>query len=82
MDLSFENNPTRGARFRRELRNPSMITVILIVVGVLTIILAPFAPTWVTTARDSFDTIAQQKAMQEASLSPLGAIVQTMGGRR
>lgn len=52
-----------------------MITVILIVVGALTVILAPFAPKWVDTARGSFDAIAQQKAMQEASLSPLGAIV-------
>ena len=52
-----------------------MITVILIVVGVLTVVLAPFAPKWVTTAQDSFDSMSQQKAIQEASMSSLGAIV-------
>ncbi len=50
MDLSFDNQTSRSARLRRELRNPSMITVTLIVVGVIGIISAPFAPGWISTA--------------------------------
>ncbi len=75
MDLSFKNDGSRIARFRRELRNPSMITVILIVLAAATVVLAPFAPGWVSTTRDSFDAMAAQKELNEASKSSLGAAV-------
>ncbi len=75
MDLSFNNKTTRGARFRRELRNPSMRTVILLTTVVLVIVLAPFAPKWITTTQDSFAAIAKQKEIQEASMSSISAII-------
>ncbi|MDA1278842.1 MAG: hypothetical protein O3B95_02200 [Chloroflexi bacterium] len=52
-----------------------MLTIILILVGVLTIVLAPFAPGWVTTTKGSFKAMAQQKELNEASMSTLSAIV-------
>lgn len=75
MDLSYQNDDSRIARFRRELRNPSMITVILIVLAAATVVLAPFAPGWVSTTRDSFDAMAAQKELNEASKSSLGVSV-------
>ncbi len=75
MDLSFDNNPSRSARIRRELRNPSMLTVILIFVAISTVVLAPFAPGWISTTRDSFAAMAKKKEINEASMSSLGAIV-------
>ncbi len=75
MDLSFNNKTTRGARFRRELRNPSMLTVILLATVVLVIVLAPFAPKWISTTQDSFAAIAKQKEIQEASMSSIAAII-------
>jgi len=75
MDLSFENNTSRSARLRRELRNPSMLTIAIIVVVVSTIIFAPFAPGWISTTQSSFKSIAKTKEINEASLNSLGAIV-------
>lgn len=44
-----------SARLRRELRNPSMISVILIAVVIVAIPTAIFIPKWVSTAKDSFE---------------------------
>ena len=45
----------------RELRNPSMITVFLIALFITAVVLAPFAPGWITTTRDGIDALARQK---------------------
>ncbi|MCI0835355.1 MAG: hypothetical protein J4N66_11360 [Chloroflexi bacterium] len=75
MDLSYTNDSSRIARFKRELRNPSMITVILMVLVAATVVLAPFAPGWVSTTRESFDAMAEQRERNEAGISSIGAIV-------
>jgi hypothetical protein len=75
MDLSFDNSPSRKDRFRRELRNPSLITVVLIVTVTLVVVLGPFAPSWITTAQDSFAARAEQKALNEAAMSSFTAII-------
>ncbi|MCI0804457.1 MAG: hypothetical protein J4N96_08420 [Chloroflexi bacterium] len=75
MDLSYKNDSSRIARFKRELRNPSMVTVILIALAITTVVLAPFAPGWVSTAQHSFDAMAEQDALNEAGLSTIGAVV-------
>ncbi len=75
MDLSFDNSQSRSARFRRELRNPSMLTIILIAIVVALVVLGPFVPGWVKTTQNSFDAIAKQKELNEAGMLSLGAIV-------
>lgn len=75
LDISFDNENSKLARFRRELRNPSMTTVILIAVIVISALAAPFAPGWITTTKGSFESIAEQKELNEAAMSPIGAIV-------
>tara|TARA_A100001037_G_scaffold306657_1_gene353721 strand:+ start:7100 stop:7666 length:567 start_codon:yes stop_codon:yes gene_type:complete len=75
MDLSFDNQTSRSARLRRELRNPSMITVTLIVVGVIGIISAPFAPGWISTAQASFESLSKQDEMREASINSASVVI-------
>ena len=75
MDLSYKNDSSRIARFKRELRNPSMVTVILIGLAITTVVLAPFAPGWVSTAQHSFEAMSEQDALNEAGLSTIGAVV-------
>ncbi|MDP6666063.1 MAG: hypothetical protein QF357_01545 [Dehalococcoidia bacterium] len=52
-----------------------MLTVFLIVFGVMAVVLAPFVPGWVTTTQDSFQAMAQQKELNDASIGPVGAMV-------
>jgi hypothetical protein len=59
----------------RELRNPSMITVFLIALFITAVVLAPFAPGWITTTRDGFDALARQKERNEENKSTLAASV-------
>ena len=75
MDHSFHNETTFLARFRRELRNPSMLTVFLIVISFLVIVLAPFAPKWVITTQDSLEAISEQKKIDQQSMGSFTAIV-------
>ena len=75
MDLSFDNSQSRTARFRRELRNPSMLTIILILIVVAVVVLGPFVPGWVSTTRGSLEAIAKKKELNEAGILSLGAIV-------
>jgi hypothetical protein len=75
MDLSFDNSTSRSARLRRELRNPSMLTIFIILVVTSTIIFAPFVPGWVSTTQDSFAAMAKKQEINEASMSSIGAIV-------
>ena len=75
MDLSFDTNPTRSERFRRELRNPSLLTVFIIVTIALVAILAPFAPGWFTTAQGSLKAMAQAKELGDAGRSSIAVII-------
>lgn len=75
MDLSFENDTSVKARFKRELRNPSMITVGLIALAALTIVLAPFASSWISTTQAGFEAMAKQKERNAANKSSLEASV-------
>ncbi|MBT4126819.1 MAG: hypothetical protein HOE43_10535 [Chloroflexi bacterium] len=75
MDLSFDNDTSRKARFKRELRNPSLLTVILIFLAILLVVLGPFAPGWVSTTRSSFDAIAKTKERNESNMKSLDVIV-------
>jgi hypothetical protein len=75
MDLSFHNETTLFARFRRELRNPSMFTIFLIVRSFSIVVLAPFAPKWVATTKDSFDVMSEKKKINQESMSSLAAMV-------
>ena len=75
MDFSFHNETTFVARFRRELRNPSMLTIFFIVMFFLIIVLAPFAPKWVITTQDSLEAISEQKKIDQQSMSSIAAIV-------
>ena len=75
MTSLHKHNLSRAGRLRRELRNPSLITVVIIVLGAITILLAPFAPGWSSTARDSFEARAEDKARLESSLVSASAIV-------
>jgi hypothetical protein len=75
MDLSFKNDTSRSARFKRELRNPSMLTVLILATVVLVVVVGPFAPKWVSTTQDSFKAIAKQKETQESSLASFSAII-------
>ncbi|MCH8911808.1 MAG: hypothetical protein IH867_13870 [Chloroflexi bacterium] len=52
-----------------------MITVILIVLVATAIVLAPFAPGWVSTTQESFGAMAEQRERNEAGISSIGAIV-------
>ncbi len=52
-----------------------MLTIIIIFVVVSTIILAPFAPGWISTTQDSFAAMAKKKEIDQASMSSLGVIV-------
>ncbi len=75
MDLSFDNNTSRSARFRRELRNPSMLTILILTTIVLVVLVGPFAPKWISTTKGSFDAIAKQKEIQEASMGSFTAVI-------
>ena len=75
MDLSFENDTSVRARFKRELRNPSMITVGLIALAAVSIVLAPFASSWISTTQEGFAALAKQKERNEANKSSLEASV-------
>ena len=82
MDLSFDNDISRLARFRRELRNPSMWTIFIIVTVAAVVVFAPFAHGWVETARSSFKSVARQKEIQDKSMISLGAIVPSRMGQQ
>jgi hypothetical protein len=75
MDISFDNATSKKARLRRELRNPSILTVFLIVVFVCVVIFAPFAPNWVSTTQKSFADIAKTKEINKAGMSSITAII-------
>jgi hypothetical protein len=75
MDLSFDKNPSRSARFKRELRNPSLLTVFIIGTIAAVVILAPFAPGWVSTAQGSFKAMAQAKDLGNAGRSSITVII-------
>ncbi len=75
MDYRNTHDISRRARFKRELRNPSMTTVALILLVVATVVLAPFVAGWVSSAREGFDGVAQQRERNDDNKSSLGAAV-------
>jgi hypothetical protein len=75
MDISYDNDTSRSARFRREIRNPSLLTVFVIGTIAAIVILAPFAPGWVSTAQDSFKAMAEQDDLGDAGRSSISVII-------
>ena len=75
MDLSFNNSTSRSARLRRELRNPSMITIMIIFIVTLIVVLAPFVPRWVETTRVSFQAMEKQKELNQMGMSSISVII-------
>lgn len=59
---------SRTARLRRELRNPSMLTVGIILGVIVLIPLAILGPSWVNTTRDSLESRAQSDSLREQGL--------------
>lgn len=65
-------NPPVGApdhitlieRLRRELRNPSMVTVGIIIAAVLIVPLALLVPSWISTTQGSFQSRSESEAFQ------------------
>lgn len=55
-------------RFRRELRNPSMMTVFLLIAAVLAIPLALLVPSWVETTRGSFQERQAADDLRDSTL--------------
>lgn len=52
-----------------------MVTVMLLVLLATAVVVAPFAPGWVTTTREGFDALAEQKDRNESNKSALAASV-------
>lgn len=73
--VSAPQKESLQARFRRELRNPSMLTVVLIVVVVAAIPLAIFAPGWVETTRQSFEDRNAADALRDSQLISSSVLV-------
>ncbi len=69
--VSAPEKPSLFARLRRELRNPSMLTVTLIVVAVLAGPLAVLVPSWVETAQQSLRDRAESNERRDAQLVDL-----------
>ncbi len=63
--VNAPDQPTRRDRLRRELRNPSMTTVVIIVVAVLAIPMAILVPSWVDTTRQSLEDRSEAEAFRE-----------------
>jgi hypothetical protein len=66
---------TKLARFRRELRNPSMATVLLIVLAVAAIPLILLVPSWVSTTKGSIKSRSDAESLRDASLLSSSVIV-------
>ena len=60
--------PSRLDRVRRELRNPSMLTVILIAVIVAAVPIAIMAPKWVSTAQHNLGQRNEANQLREDSM--------------
>jgi hypothetical protein len=66
---------SRMDRLRRELRNPSMLTVIIITALVLAIPLAIFVPKWVSTTQNSLEERAQDTALRDDTMLSITELV-------
>ena len=75
MDISFDNDSSKRARLRRELRNPSVLTILLIVIVVCVVLIGPFTPGWVSTTQKSLADIAKTKEINKASMSSISAVI-------
>ena len=66
---------SKMARLRRELRNPSMLTIGIIVVAILAIPAALLVPSWVQTTRDSLQRRADADAQREQIIVSASVLV-------
>jgi type II secretory pathway pseudopilin PulG len=71
--VMVENN--RMARLRRELRNPSMTTVFLIVLAVISIPLLMLVPSWISTTRGSIQERRSAEDLRDAALLSSDVII-------
>ncbi len=62
-------------RLRRELRNPSMMTVFLIIVAVAAIPLALLVPSWVDTTRNSFEDRRAADRLRDSTILSASVLV-------
>ena len=69
------NETSLLARFRRELRNPSMTTVILIIVAVTAVPLAILVPSWVSTTQKSIQDRNAAERLRDAQLLSSSVLV-------
>lgn len=63
-----ETDSSRWARLRRELRNPSMLTVMVLIMSMLVIPMSFVLPQTITTAEDSFSDLYEGRRRAEDSL--------------
>ncbi len=70
MGLSYEEDNSLSARIRREMRNPSLRTIAIVVVTVIVVVSAPFVPTWVNSARTGIADVTEDHDLTKASTLP------------
>lgn len=63
------------ARLRRELRNPSIVTVIVMIVAVLAVPLAILTPSWVSTTQGSLELRQAAGAQRDAAIVSASSLV-------
>ena len=73
--LNLYSDESRKARLRRELRNPSKLTVIIIVVATLGVPLAMLLPSWVSTFQDSLDRRQRGEEFRDRTLVSANVLV-------
>ena len=73
--ITADEKPGYIDRFRRELRNPSMMTVFLIIVAVSAIPLALLVPSWVNTTRQSFQDRNAADSLRDAQILSSSVLV-------
>ncbi len=69
------NKESVPGRLRREIRNPSMLTVLIAIIAVLAIPTAILVPKWVSITQDSFEVRAAAGAQRESAIIGASALV-------
>ena len=76
MDLSFKNDTSRSARFKRELRNPSMLTVFILFTVALIVVQETVA-----TQREYYDLLGVSREASLDQITVSGAKLTTSHSR-
>ncbi|MDA1297654.1 MAG: hypothetical protein O3B04_06590 [Chloroflexi bacterium] len=63
------------ARLRRELRNPSKLTVFLIIAAVLAVPLGLLVPSWISTTQQSFQDRNESDALRDSTILSSNVLV-------